>query len=332
MLPGLEARLPGARLRKSIGIVLGAFLAASLLLAWQMQAIPTEEAQSPAATQEFVKSDNIVIPTSNYEFMNEGLPFHYITTGRSDPLSEIRLHDKSEPDRIIDIFSLRHPVIPTGTRTLAYRRFNTPLCAQIELPARALNVLTFADLPADLSGTLEVRANGVSWTYPLPFLADGGDEAFGAGPGRRHSLLVRNSDPKPKVLQFYFWPLAKFQNERIGLGTLTSYLVDAPNHYFTLDKLIPLEINLDAPYPVIVETPRIFLRGYAATVDGQPAAVLKSAQGLVSVSVDQGPHRLRVAFEADPLLKWSYRGAEAAWIFLLGYGALLFSRMTLRPQ
>jgi hypothetical protein len=293
-----------------------------------MQTIPTEEAQSPGATQEFVKSDNIVIPTSNYEFMNQGLPLHYITTGRSDPLSEIRLHAQSDYNRIIDIFSLRHPVTPANSQKLVYLRFNTPICAQIEIPAQALTVLTFADLPPNLPGTLELRSRGVSWTYTLPYTIDGGDMAFGAGPGRRHSLLVRNSYPRPKVLQLYFWPQAKWQNQRIGLGTMTSYTVAAADHYFSLDKLLPLEISLDAPYPVVVETPRIFLKGYTATVDGRAAPVIKSPQGLASVSVDQGPHRLQVVFQADPLLKWSYRGAEAAWIFLLGYGAFLFTRMT----
>jgi hypothetical protein len=292
-----------------------------------MQTVPTEEAQSPAATREFVKSDNIVIPTSNYEFMNQGLPFHYITTGRSDPLSEIRLHDNADYNRIIDIFSLRHPITPKSNRTLVYNRFNAPICAQIEIPAQALTVLTFEALPPDLKGTLELRANGVSWTYTLPYTIGGGDMAFGAGPSRRHSLLVRNSDPKKKVLQFYFWPSAESQNAKLRLGTLTSYTVTAADHYLSLEKLLPLEINLDAPYPVVVETPRIFLKGYAATVDGQSATVFKSEQGLVAVSVDKGPHRLQVTFDADPLLKWSYRFAEAAWIFFLGYGVFLFLRM-----
>jgi hypothetical protein len=264
--------------------------------------------------------------------MNQGLSLHYITTGRSDPLSEIRLHAKSDYSRVIDIFSLRHPVTPASSRTLLYVRFNTPICRQLEISAQALTVLTFADLPSDFSGTLELRASGVSWTYPLPYANAGGDQAFGAGPGRRHSLLVRNSDLRPKVLQLYFWPQAELQNQRISLGTLTSYTVAASDHYFSLDKLLPLEINLVAPYPVVVETPRIFLKGYTATVDGRAAPVFKSAQGLVAVSVDQGPHQLRVDFEADPLLKWSYRGAEAAWIFLIAYGAVLFSRTNISDR
>jgi hypothetical protein len=326
LLPTLEEKLQARISRKIIGIVMGTFLALSLLLAWQMEKVPTEETQSPAATREFVKSDNIVIPTSNYEFMNQGLPFHYITTGRSDPLSEIRLHDIANYSRVIDIFSLRHPLAPENIRALIYNRFNTPICAKIVIPAKTMAVLTFEDLPPNLKGTLELRANGVSWTYTLPYRADGGDMAFGAGDARRHSLLVRNSDPTEKVLEFYFWPQADLQKQRISLGRLTSYTVAASNHYFSLDNLMPLEINLDAPYPVVVETPRIFLNGYAATVDGQNAAVFKSPQGLVAVSVDKGSHRLQVAFEADSLLKWSYRLAEGAWSYLIGYGVFLFYR------
>ena len=79
----------------------------------------------------------------------------------------------------------------------------------------------------------------------------------------------------------------------------------------------------------MVETPRIFLQGYVAEVDGQRTPVLKSPEGLVSVPVAAGVHRVGIFFEPSPLLKYSYRLAIAAWLYFIGAGAFLFFR---RPR
>jgi len=329
VMASLEKRVFGRR--RTTTLIQGSFLALSLVLALRLQAVPASETISPGLTREVVKSDNIIVPSSNYDFMNAGLAFRYITTGRSDALSEVRLHDKSDYSRVLDIFSMRGAERPEFSSELAYKRFGIPICDKVKVPAQTITVLSFENLPPGLAGTLEIRANGASWAYLLP-CAPTGDLAFGTGEFCRRSLLIRNSDPVEKVLEFYFWPLPAAQGKKIPLGTLVGYPVVPGNHYLSLNGLLPFDLNLDAPYRVEVETPRIFLNGYVAEIDGRRVPVSKSPQGLASVSVDKGPHRLTMRFEPDRLLKWSYRLAIASWIFLIGYGACIFYGRGARPR
>lgn len=316
----------GPVLRRSVLVTGLLLLAVNVAQAWTVQVVPVAETLSPSLSIESVKSDNIVIPYSNYDFMNRGLDFRYITTGRSDPLSEIRLHDQADYGRVIDIFSMRRPDPPTFVRSLAYQIFNTPICRRITLPAGSLTVLNFENLPPGLPGMLEIRADGVPWDYYLPYNENGGSEAFGTGPHCRKSLLVRNSGSAEKIVEIYYYPPAELQDKEIALGTVTACPVLMRNHYFSFKNLVPLEMDLDAPYPVVVETPRIFLDGYTAQVDGRERPVFKSPQGLVALSVPAGAHEVTIFFKAGTLLKSCYRLSLVAWLYFVGYGAFLLCK------
>ena len=65
-------------------------------------------------------------------------------------------------------------------------------------------------------------------------------------------------------------------------------------------SLIPYRATVRSPEAALLETPRMFVPGYAATVNGAPVAVRKSAEGLVAFPVPQGESRVELRF-AGPL-------------------------------
>ena len=69
-----------------------------------------------------------------------------------------------------------------------------------------------------------------------------------------------------------------------------------------------------------LETPRLFLPGYVATVNGQPAAVEKSAGGLVMVGLQPGQNAVTLSYRGPWILRSTYYLALATWLFLGALG------------
>ena len=78
---------------------------------------------------------------------------------------------------------------------------------------------------------------------------------------------------------------------------------------------LPYEATVRAPEPAWLETPRLFQRDYAATVDGQAVEIERSPAGLVMFPVPAGGSTVRLEYRAP----WALRGTYAlsAGSFLL---------------
>lgn len=86
-----------------------------------------------------------------------------------------------------------------------------------------------------------------------------------------------------------------------------------------LESLLPYRVALTAPESGYVETPRVFLPGYAARVDGRPAKVLESQQRLAMVPVPAGEHRVELRYVGS-LRLWTGAGISAVcWGAVLLY-------------
>jgi hypothetical protein len=78
---------------------------------------------------------------------------------------------------------------------------------------------------------------------------------------------------------------------------------------------LPYHAEVTSPAKAWVETPRMYLDGYSAAVDGQPARVARSPDGLVCVPVPAGTSRIALVFHAPAGL------AALLWTSLLGMAA-----------
>jgi hypothetical protein len=91
---------------------------------------------------------------------------------------------------------------------------------------------------------------------------------------------------------------------------------------------MPFQANVRAEVGGTLESPRVFMPGYTASVDGQPARVMRSDEGLAEVQVAPGVHAVVIRFAAPLLLGLSYWAAIGAWSATL----LLAAIAALRPK
>jgi hypothetical protein len=85
---------------------------------------------------------------------------------------------------------------------------------------------------------------------------------------------------------------------------------------------VPFQVKVRASGPALLETPRMYLPGYRASVDGSPVGVTRSEDGLVVVPVPPGTHVVTVWLSPPTPLIVSYWLAGAAWAAILLLTAL----------
>src|ERR1035438_5483123 len=83
-----------------------------------------------------------------------------------------------------------------------------------------------------------------------------------------------------------------------------------PLHIF---EHIPLRIRTRAIQEGWLETPRIFIAGYRATVDGKVAGVGRSKDGLVMVRVPSGNSIVELDYPGSLLLRASFWTSFVGW-------------------
>jgi hypothetical protein len=127
------------------------------------------------------------------------------------------------------------------------------------------------------------------WTSPLP------DQI---------ALLYAFNDPAPASMPANF-----------GRLYLKPYAVeDLP---IKISSWIPYRATLRSPIAgAWLETPRIYLPGYAAQVNDHPARLMRSPDGLVAIALDPGENRVQLRYPGPWLLQASY------WIALLTWAAV----------
>lgn len=184
-------------------------------------------------------------------------------------------------------------------------------------------LLRFEFAHPEFKGALVLRGDRMTRTYWLP---DSGydtktitrSHAFGALPGRRRSItLWTDRDVAEDIfLQFFF-------SERGPADEVKSF-----GHYVLKEfdpALLPVQVEKWAPYRARVmsragaylETPRLFLDGYRAQVNGRKVAALRSPSALVMIPVPAGASIVELSYEGPLLLRCAYFSSLAGWTLLL---------------
>lgn len=174
-------------------------------------------------------------------------------------------------------------------------------------------------------GTLMVEGRRVSRRYFLP--ASGGVGAFGARPGHKPGFTLRNLGAEPEHVEIRF--VQNRHSANAARATITVLPYDGFALPFRLHSLHPYELEVTTPEGGWVETPRVLIPGYRVTIDGRPAEVRRSPNGLLMTKVGPGPQRLNIAYTAPPSVAVSF------WVSLLtlvGVGTLLIAAQVATSQ
>jgi hypothetical protein len=137
-------------------------------------------------------------------------------------------------------------------------------------------------------------------------------------PGSRDFFPIWTLQPKPETIGFrYIYDAVPTQPVPANFARL--YL-----QTYAIDRL-PIKVSSWMPYRAAttvaaagawLETPRMYIPGYAATVNGQTAQVSSSPSGLVSVRLQAGDNDVVLSYPGPWILRASY------WVALLTWAAV----------
>jgi hypothetical protein len=298
---------------RTSALVLGSLALSVVWSIWQVKVARDHTwlvRQTPAASAELLAPVNVALTRSSY-LMFEFYPAYY-SHGVIDPLFENRLLDASMHlliDNAAALYARKSLTPPFATLTplriltryAEVRRRE----ATFRTDGHSHYLLAF-DFPAPPpDGDIQLFGGGLNRHYVLPEF--GSPLAFGAGsksspylpislpPGPPATITLRTEIPGVTARVFTYSP------EELPIHTT---------------GLIPLQIKLDSPEAGFLESPRVFIPGYVAKVNGIATAVVRSPEGLVAVPVPAGPAEVIIAYEGPFKLRAAYWFSIAGFLLL----------------
>lgn len=261
---------------------------------------------APAVQEVLFAPENLRLTRYSYAFFER--PPAYFTHGWTSPEFESRLLD-AERDIVQDnAGAVLAAAGDTGTGPVVIEREVT-----LSLPGPAEHLLVFAFAHPELAGEVTIRGAGVERNYTLP--RSGEELAFGSAPGCNRTIPLRLARSGPQTIT------VSASVPGVSLRTLPVPRDLLP---VRLSGQIPYTAEVRADAAAFLETPRVHLAGYQATVGGRPAPVLRSPNGLVMVPVPPGSTRVVLTHPGPPVLRFSWFlsvACLAVWPWVLARSA-----------
>ncbi len=179
-------------------------------------------------------------------------------------------------------------------------------------------------------GVLQFVGRELFREYTLP--ASGERLAFGAGAPYSRTVSLWSTAPTGDEITVRFIPTgfgekpANFSPfARFALNEITS--ATSP---VNVTSLLPWEATAHTTFDAWLETPRMAVPGYRASVDGLAADVTRSTDGLLRIAIPPGNHTVTLSFLGTPSLRFSYWGMLVAWTTLAGAALVIFGKRQLK--
>lgn len=245
---------------------------------------------TPADHQTQLSPDNLRLTRYAYALFER--PPAYYSHGWVDPEFESRLLDEN-----LDPATDNSAFVRAAATTPPFAAIHEGLVHDFEGPGDYLLEFAFAD-PAS-AGEVTIRGAGFERFYTLP--SSGGTKSFGSGSLSAKTIPLRLT--RPGLHQIVV--AANFPGASVRI--IPFQRDDLPVRVF---GQVPYTARVRATAPGFLETPRVFIDGYAATVDGSPVPVRRSPEGLIMIPVPAGESRVELTYPGSTLLR-------AAWLLSL---------------
>ena len=85
--------------------------------------------------------------------------------------------------------------------------------------------------------------------------------------------------------------------------------------------LVPYRVTLESPSSGLLETPRVFVEGYRAIVNGRVTEVRRSPDGLVSIPLSAGHSEITLTYPGPSVLRVAYWLSLTSWVGLAAWSA-----------
>lgn len=261
-------------------------------------------------------TENVAIQRHSYGLF-EGRPA-YFSHGVMDPRMENRLLDPATGAIVASNYDVGFGRGSTGM----FRCATDANPGIIDLkPEFALEpgeryLLTFAFARPDTTGLLQIIGPSFYREYLLP--RSGEAKAFGSAADATKSITLWTSLQKPETVALRFIPAGDGRKTANGFpfAGYSFEKIDDRRLPVRVESLIPYRAMVHSPMGAILETPRMFVPGYIATVDGRRVPVRKSAEGLVGFAVPAGRSQVQLRYAGPPALSVAFWLSISGWAFL----------------
>jgi hypothetical protein len=307
------------RARSLLAWILAAGCAWSLWESRQFMRAASERTASAEVSERSQRPENIFLTNDSYGLFGALPP--YFSNGVMNPLGQARLLSPGTgqrlpvPDRRILASGPLSGTVDANPGVLR-------LGVSVHLDPGRRYALEFDFEDSGLQGILQLSGSSMFREYRLP--SSGEALAFGSGPGNSHRLALWTSDPAGDDVTLSFIPTARGAKPE-DLGRFGSYRlmeIEPSREPVEVSSLVPFRARVRTGTEALLETPRMFMPGYRATVDGQSAEVTRSEGGLAAFKVPAGGHSVVLRFQGPAMLRISYWGALACWAAILALAAL----------
>lgn len=193
-------------------------------------------------------------------------------------------------------------------------------------------LLAFEFPKASYTGVFILQGEQFYRAYEFP--SSGNEFAFGTAPDNSHVLSLWTSLDHPEKVELQFSltdPKEKPEDyAQFGRVELIPYQsTDLPVQQVSL---LSYHARVRTDHPVYLETPRLFMPGYVARVDGKEAPVEESPDGLAAVSLAAGSHEVVLRYAVGWPVRIAFWAGLAFWagFFALSLRMFLCHRRRLR--
>jgi hypothetical protein len=269
---------------------------------------------SAQKTEAIHRLENANLTVVAYAFL--GYP-SWFSFGPMDPEESLHLLSPTDLSVIVSDAAFGHvrPAAASGRLRLVHRAGGAldQLEPQITIDPGKKYRLRFHFLTPKFDGILMLRGETARRDYLLPSYV--GAKGFGMEPGNNPEITLFTTSPRPEHLQLSVQTADGIDPPWTDFADYTLEEIDRTVLPLQLVRLVPfLECRFDAPQACWLETPRMYIEGYAATVDGKPAPNTRSSESMVMVAVPAGRHTLQLRYVGSPLLRRTFFLALWGWV------------------
>jgi hypothetical protein len=277
--------------RGLVSVVLGALVLWSAQATTPIRNAAAAAARTPAETASALDPRNVYLTWSSYGMFTH-LPNSF-THGRTSAPWELRLL-RDEGGTVIANNAAAVVAAAQERGELPPLQAVAPAAVIPTQPGLGY-VLAFTFVQPAARGEIRVLSASLHRTYALP--SSGGEAAFGSAPGNSYLLGFGPDEHDGHALQV--------QADIPGVS-VRAYPFAADSLPLLVESLQPLRVRLDAAEPAWLETPRSWIPGYRALVDGAVVRVARSPEGFVMLPVPMGRHTAEVRYVPSASLKAAY--------------------------
>jgi hypothetical protein len=267
-------------------------------------------------TRSAYRPSNLDLTITSYAFI--GPPPTYVH-GVTDPRFEFRILRNGVEDIGSPLASglANAPVVQTGALRLSGGLAPGKLIVspKLKLAPGHRYLLSFAFRVPPVDALLYLIGPLLNRSYILP--EAGQPKAFGMMDGERRSIPIWTDSDKPEDVEIRVWLTDKavLPPKATVFADFTLQDVDMSSLPVRVDSLLPLRFTVDAPQAgCTVETPRRYLPGYNATVNGKAADVLMSRYRQAMIPLPAGRSVVELSYPGPSPARLAFWISASCWL------------------